>query len=180
MDRATAEKAIDLYISTAKKAMSMFGHHGFFFFILTPEGAFPIDASPLLEASDEARERGNAQAAERAKDTIATQVRRIAKERKAEGVVHIFEAWLSVEAAKALQILGGDEPGMAKAAGMIARYAPDRKEILSVIWEFRLDSGERVDGVWTGFFERDGGRIKFTREERNDVAALGRFTGLLT
>jgi hypothetical protein len=102
------------------------------------------------------------------KELAAEAIRGTAQRVGASGVALIFEAWLSPAA-------------VSQKWGLRPSQDPDRIEVLSLSWEFRVPGeSEKITGVWYQHFHHEGDKIALDQEwEMDEPSTQGLFTNLL-
>lgn len=171
MTRADAEALLADTKARAARILVEDGRHTPLMLLLPPAAA----GRPVLLAL------GAMMASEQAKAVGMAAVREAVRTMRPAGVVSVLETWVSQRP----KVVGGDEPGL---GGMLKpRDDPDRREALTVMWEFRLDGEPGVwEGMWQQFFRHaHGGEVIVLDEAVESVAGVGgarlagQFCGLL-
>lgn len=166
MIRAEAEAVVAFFRAKAVDILRRDGAHAPLM-VLYPDAP---GAPPVLLAL------GGLMASDRAKAAGMGVVRAAVRMIRPAGVVTVMEAWVSPRA----KMVGGDEPGLG--GHLKPRDDPDRREALTVTWEFRAAEG-RWAGMATQFFHHVDGGIALDEAEEwiegPDRRLTGRFCGLL-
>lgn len=116
-----------------------------------------------------------------AKEAMSKAIKKHLKETGAFGLIVVSEMWITEIPKDNVQIAFGDEPGRSKVIGPIARFDKNRKEALSVTWEFKLDDGKRFEGIRSWVFHRKGiGEIEMDPPKTLEGSPMGGlFTGFI-
>lgn len=179
LTKERAEEYIRDFSDLTTKTLRDCNGHPMILVLITDEGAGIVELDHMIELHEKLYAVGMKEQAAQIKDVISHFIRSLAKEKGAVGCALVNEAWVAKAKPSETVVAYGDEPGKATALNVpLPRERADRQEAVSLTYEFKLDSGEKMAGMRTWIFHRDeaGKVIKIDPpEDRDNKNAVGRF-----
>lgn len=183
LTKEKVEEYIKDFSERSMKTLQDCNGHPMILVLITDKGAMLVELDPMIELHEKLYAAGLKDRAARLKDAIAWFIRKLAKKEGATGCALVNEAWVAKVKPSEAVMAYGDEPGKATALNApLPRERADRQEAVSLTYEFKLDSGEKMSGMRTWVFHRDaaGKVIKIDPpEDRDNSKAIGRFVSFL-
>lgn len=183
MNKFTEEKiqeAVAHFMDTAKNVFRISGGHDpMVVYFAEATGVHMASLAPMMRDAETLIRSGDIEGGYAVKNSMGKAMKELAVKHGAFGAISIFEAWTKKVAKNDIQTLGGDEPGMGTVIAENPRFAPDRKEVLMVAWEFRMEDGSKSQGSLSVEIMREKHGIVFGPTEKLAGLPAGRMTGLI-
>lgn len=103
-------------------------------------------------------------------------LRKTLREKEAIGVVIIGEAWVVKAKPEEVVPQHGGGSGKARAISQFALSHPDRREALTIQWEFLTEDAGKIVGSWSRPFSRSEGKVSFDEKGEASEPAPGGMT----
>lgn len=161
MNRATVDATVEQMKHLAQDNLVQDGYLTFCALMFMPETMVPMSMSQAIDEIQKAYDLGDVSGGQTMKKAMWKAVRDRIKERGAIGVIVIGEAWEYVTKPGEVVRMGGDDPSKVVTLAPIAHFKPreEKREIINMTWEFRLDDGTKREGSFAQVFDRVRGRI---------------------
>jgi hypothetical protein len=179
MTKAQVEETLEKFSMIAESIMESCGSHDPISIFFTESGPRIVSSAPIMEDFEKAIVAGNIDAGYALKGQMADSLKKVAEESEAFGVITTVEAWAAAADQKDIQVIGGDQPGQGGVFGPLARFDKNRKEVLTMAYEFKMDDGSRCEGMIVRPMTRVGEKVSLGKPERFPGTGDGRLTKIL-